>query len=160
MPITEDALYQIIQDTWDSTLGFQVEPRPRPESVGTDAVTVCARIKGAWDGEVRLHCPIPLARLIAAAIYQVEGERANRDEMLDALSELVHIVGGNLKTLLPQPVVLSLPSVSDRRESMEAQSSASGRLLCRLALQSRGYPFAVTLAGGPPPVGGGTTSHS
>jgi chemotaxis protein CheX len=151
MLITEDALYQIIEDTWNSTLGFQVERQSGSESVATGALTVCVKITGAWDGEVRLHCPIPLARLIAAAIYQVEGESEGRDEILDALSELVHIVGGNLKTLLPRPVMLSLPSVSDRAEG--TQTTPQWQLLSRLTLLSQGYPFVVTLLGGPPPDG-------
>jgi chemotaxis protein CheX len=151
MLITEDALYQILYDTWNSTLGFQVERQSGRESVARGALAVCVRITGAWDGELRLQCPIPLARSIAAAIYQVEGESAGRDEMLDALSELVHIVGGNLKTLLPRPVMVSLPSVSDRAEETQTQTPPQWQLLSRLTLQSQGYPFVVTLLGGPLP---------
>src|SRR5208337_3507809 len=77
------------------------------------ALTVCVKITGAWDGEVRLYCSEPLAQSIAAAIFQVEANHAANDEILDALSELIHIVGGNLKALLPQPVTLSLPSLPD-----------------------------------------------
>ena len=51
--------------------------------------------------------------LIAAAIFQVEADKAGSYEILDALSELIHIVGGNLKALLPQPVILSLPSLPE-----------------------------------------------
>ena len=72
MLVRERDFYRIIQDTWALTLGFQVD---RPTSVGFSAVgafTVCVKITGAWDGEVRLHCSPPLARLIAAAIFQVE----------------------------------------------------------------------------------------
>ena len=155
MLITEDALYQIIEDTWNSTLGFHVERRPGEGPVPAGALTVGVKITGAWDGEVRLHCPGPLARLIAAAIYQVEGESAGRDEILDALSELVHIVGGNLKTLLPPPVMLSLPSVSERGEERETQAPSQRQLLSRLTLMAQGYPFVVTLLGAPPPVGAG-----
>jgi chemotaxis protein CheX len=143
MLITEDTLYQIIEDTWNSTLGFQVERSAGPESVGGGALTVCVRITGAWVGEVHLYCPVPLARLIAAAIFQVEAESAGEDEILDALSELVHIVGGNLKTLLPPPVMLSLPSVVDRTAG--TPTAPELQLVSRLTLESRGHTFAVTL---------------
>jgi chemotaxis protein CheX len=155
MPITEDALCQIIQETWNSTLGFQVERRPGSESVAAGTLTVCVKITGAWEGEVSLHCPVPLARLIATAIYQVEGERASREEMLDALSELVHIVGGNLKTLLPRPVMLSLPSISDRTEETGRPTPCQRQLLSRLTLESQGHTFTVTLRGAPLPDGQG-----
>ncbi len=147
MLITEDALYQIIDDTWNSTLGFQVERRPglKPDVAG--AMNVRVKIAGAWEGEVRLRCPVGLARLIAAATFQAEAESANQDEILDALSELVHIIGGNLKTLLPPPVTLSLPSLCDPAKG--GAEFPSRQLVCELTLQSRGYPFAVALMGGP-----------
>jgi chemotaxis protein CheX len=145
MPTIEDALYQIIEDTWNSTLGFQIERSAGPESVGAGGLTVCVRITGAWVGEVHLHCPVPLARLIAAAIFQVEAESTGEDEILDALSELVHIVGGNLKTLLPPPITLSLPLVVDQMQGMPEL-----QLVSRLTLESHGHTFVVTLLGNLP----------
>ena len=148
MLISEDTLYQIIEDTWNSTLGFQVERSATPESVGGGALTVYVRITGAWVGEVHLHCSVPLARQIAAAIFQVEAESAGKDEILDALSELVHIVGGNLKTLLPPPVMLSLPSVVNRTAGTPTAPELP--LVSRLTLESRGHTFVVTLLGNLP----------
>jgi hypothetical protein len=86
-----------------------------------------------------------LARLIAAVIFQVEADKAGSDEILDALSELIHIVGGNLKALLPQPVILSLPSLPD--PSDWAQTTPQWQLVSRLTLESEGHPFVVTLLG-------------
>src|SRR5579862_2818244 len=110
MPVTEETFYQIIQDTWGSTLDFPIDWPAPVEFTTSGALTVSVKISGAWDGEVRLDCPYRLARSIAAAIFQVDGDKAGKEEILDALSELIHIVGGNLKALLPQPVTLSLPS--------------------------------------------------
>ncbi len=148
MLISEDALYQIIEDTWNSTLGFQVERQLEPGLAAGGGLTVCVKITGAWDGEVRLYCPVPLARLIAAAIFQVDAATAGKDEILDALSELVHIVGGNLKTLLPPPVTLSLPSLCEQTDGME--TIPPWQLITTLTLRSHGYPFVLTLLGGPP----------
>jgi chemotaxis protein CheX len=145
MLVTEDTFYKIIQDTWASTLGFHVDC-PVPAELSTIGVlTVCVRISGSWEGEVQLHCPLPLARLIAAAIYQVNTDKADNDEILDALSELIHIVGGNLKALLPQPVTLSLPSLQDPTNS--AYSTPQWPVVCQLTLMSEGQPFVVTLVG-------------
>jgi CheY-specific phosphatase CheX len=109
MLVTEGIFFRIIQDTWTSTLGFQVDRAVAVDSSGSEAFTVCVKITGAWDGEVRLHCSPPLARSIAAAIFQVEADNAENDEILDALSELTHIVGGNLKALLPHPSPFPFP---------------------------------------------------
>jgi hypothetical protein len=147
MLISAETFYKIIQDTWSSTLGFHVDGLPSEEYSADGEFTVCVKVSGAWDGEVRLQCPPPLARLIAAAIFQVEAEKAGSEEILDALSELIHIIGGNLKALLPQPVTLSLPSLFDPTDW--AQTTPQWQMVCRLTLVSNGQPFVVTLLGGP-----------
>ena len=143
--LSEGAVYRIVQDTWTSTLGFQLDLDAPEELCGDGGYTVCVKITGAWDGEVRLHCPPILARLIAAAIFQVEADKAGDDEILDALSELIHIVGGNLKALLPQPVSLSLPCLLD--PTNWAQTTPQWQMVCHLPLLSEGHPFAVTVLG-------------
>jgi hypothetical protein len=83
--------------------------------------------------------------MIAAAIFQVEADKARNEEILDALSELIHIVGGNLKALLPQPVTLSLPLLLDSENC--ALTAPQWPMVCRLNLMSEGHPFVVTLLG-------------
>jgi chemotaxis protein CheX len=148
MLVTEETFYKIIQDTWASTLGFHIDCPAPTELSAIGALTVCVRISGAWEGEVRLRCPIPLARLIAAAIFQVDADKADNDEILDALSELIHIVGGNLKALLPQPVAVSLPSLLDPESC--ADPAPQWSMVYRLTLISEGHPFVVVLSEGPP----------
>lgn len=145
MLISEGSLYKIIQDTWTSTLGFPVDRSASDEFSVVRTFTVCVKITGAWDGEVRLHCSPQLARLIAAAFFKVDADRAASDEIFDALSELTHIVGGNLKALLPQPVYLSLPSLVD--PTNWAQTTPQWQMVCRLTLVSEGHPFVITLLG-------------
>ncbi|MGD1101563.1 MAG: chemotaxis protein CheX [Terriglobia bacterium] len=145
MLVTEGAFYGIIQDTWTSTLGFQVDRDDAEEFSAIGALTVCVKLTGAWDGEVRLHCSPSLARSIAAAIFQVEADKAGSDEILDALSELTHIIGGNLKALLPKPVTLSFPSLADPTDW--AQTTPQWQIVCRLMLMSEGHPFVVSLLG-------------
>lgn len=150
MLVTEGAFYRIIEDTWTSTLGFPVDRAEVLDFSAIGAFTVCVKITGAWDGEVRLHCSLPLARSIAAAIFQVEADNAGNEEILDALSELTHIIGGNLKALLPQPVNLSLPSLPD--PTNWAQTTPQWQMVCALMLLSEGHPFLVTLLGDFPAV--------
>jgi hypothetical protein len=148
MMITDGDFYGIIQDTWTSTLGFQVDRPDAAEFSEVGVFTVCVRITGAWDGEVRLHCTQALAKLIAAAIFQVEVEKAENEEILDGLSELIHIIGGNLKALLPKPVTLSLPCLLE--PTNWAQTTPQWQMLCRLTLMSEGHSFVVALLGGMP----------
>jgi len=148
MLVTEETFYGIIQDTWTSTLGFQVDRPASGEFSAIGAISVCVKISGAWDGEVRLHCSPLLARLIAAAIFQIEADEVGSYEILDALSELIHIIGGNLKALLPQPVIVSLPSLPGPADW--AQTTPQWQRVCRLTLMSEGHPFVVTILGDHP----------
>jgi hypothetical protein len=148
MLIAEATIYEIVQDTWTATLGFHVDRPAAEEFSAAGDYTVCVQISGAWEGEVRLHCSPPLARRIAAVIFQVEAEKAGRDEILDALSEIIHIIGGNLKAMLPQPVTLSLPSLLDPTNL--PPTKPPWQLVCRLTLVSEGHPFVVTILGDPP----------
>ena len=143
MLVTEETFYKIIQDTWASTLEFQIDRPPSADFSANGELTVCVRIAGQWNGEVCLRCPMKLARLIAAAIFRVEADKAGEDEIVDALSELIHIVGGNLKALLPQPVTISLPMASNAAASHCATQNAG--TVCSLKLISEGYPFIISL---------------
>jgi hypothetical protein len=145
MIITEVNFYEIIQDTWTSTLGFQVDYLESAEFPAVGAFAARVEITGAWDGELRILCPPPLARLIAGAIFQVEPEKAGSDEILDALGELIHIIGGNLKALLPQPVTISLPSILDPADWK--QPGSDRQFVSQLTLMSEGHPFVVTIQG-------------
>ncbi len=143
MRVAEEGFYGIIQDTMNSTLGFQVERIASQEFPSSEALTVGVKITGAWDGEARLHCSAPLSQSTAAAIFQVKAEDVRSDEILDALSELIHIVGGNLMALLPQPVTLSLPCLPDQMN--REQTTPQWQTVHCLTVMSRGHPFVVTL---------------
>ena len=148
MLVTDSAFFTIIQDTWAATLGLQVDRRDSKEFSETGAFSVSVRITGAWDGEVRLLCPDPLARLVAGAIFQLKADKVGRDEIVDALSELTHIVGGNLKPLLPQPVTLSLPALDN--PSTRTQTTPEWQVASHLTLETDGHTFVATLLGSSP----------
>jgi len=145
MLVADAAFYEIIQNTWTATLGFPVERCDSTEFSAIGAITACVRISGAWHREVRLHCPLPLARRIASAIFEGKEDKVERAEILDALSELIHIIGGNLKALLPQPVILSFPSVQGPTNC--AQTTPRWKTVCRLTLMSEGHPFVASILG-------------
>ncbi len=159
MSIIEQAFLQIVEDTWVSTLGLHVEPTSFSPTAMSEAITVCVKISGAWDGELRVYCPPQLARLSAAAIFQLDADKLGGSDISDALSELVHIVGGNLKALLPQPVTLSLPTLAGATDW--TQTTPQWRTACRLALTCEGHPFLIILLGDlPAAVRGQTQSAS
>ncbi len=79
---------------------------------------------GEWTGAVVIQCEFPLAEqftrqflrnLIASEIY--------RDDMKDTLGELVNMVGGNLKAILPGGIQISAPVVSENANPLHFSRS-------------------------------------
>jgi len=80
MLVTEETFYKIVQDTWTSTLGFQLIVRL--SGVFRGGNSPCAlnfRARG-WGSALALLPP--LARLIASVIFQVEADKTGSDEIL------------------------------------------------------------------------------
>ena len=64
-----------------------------------------------------VRCSAAAARNAAAALLGVELDDVTTEDVTDALGELANIIGGNVKSLLPEPCALSLPHVLIHGES-------------------------------------------
>jgi CheY-specific phosphatase CheX len=112
-------------------------PRKEPALAG------CVQITGAWEGAVALHGSATLARQAASIMFGMNPEEATSEEVQDALAELTNITGGNVKTLLPEPCLLSLPAVVEGNDyTFRVPGSVPASCL---AFECEGQPFLVTL---------------
>jgi len=99
-------------------------------------------IDGAWRGSVTLSCPQGLAQLVARVIFGLDEEGVREPtvaQMGDALAELTNMTGGNLKALLPEPCVLSLPRITTPEEA----SRRPGAMIAEATFECSGEPFVV-----------------
>ncbi|GAA3290004.1 MULTISPECIES: chemotaxis protein CheX [Dactylosporangium] len=110
---TEDDLKVIAEQVWSSYLDLDgaspLMPFP-PEKPVAD-VTASVSVTGAWRGHVLVSCSEAAAKHVAAALLGIEFEEVAEEDVADALGELANIIGGNVKSLLPEPCALSLPHV-------------------------------------------------
>ena len=83
---------------------------PRSRSTGT-TLTASIQISGDWVGSVVLDMHPQTARAAAGAMLRIPHETVAEEDCHDVAAELVNIVGGNLKSLLPGGSHLSLPTV-------------------------------------------------
>lgn len=119
MRLLDTDITRIVQDVWSAMLGLDVEParllEPATSSeIDTDAhMTGSVTITGASDCVVALQLQRRPARTFAAAMFGLEPDDVGDDEVVDALGELTNMVGGSIKSLLPEPSWLSLPAVSN-----------------------------------------------
>lgn len=69
-------------------------------------------IAGSWRGAVSLQLPRDVARPVAAEFLGVPLESVSDVDLIEVVGELTNMIGGNLKSLLPQPCTLSIPRVA------------------------------------------------
>ncbi len=113
MQFLEEEILEITETTWRSMLGLDIQPRALPASMGPveGYYTGKVEISGAWAGAVLLHGSRQLAAEAAAVIFAHESGEWSVQDSIDAMYELTNILGGNIKSLLPEPCQLSLPTV-------------------------------------------------
>jgi chemotaxis protein CheX len=109
--LKEEDLHQLLGIIWDSTLSLPVEPGD-PQAILTRTVAARIDINGAWTGSIRLECEHTMAERAAEIMFGLEADSIGPAECQDAVGELVNMIGGNCKGLLPEPCKLSLPRVS------------------------------------------------
>jgi chemotaxis protein CheX len=113
MEFTQSDLFQIVEGIWSSMLDMEIHPLPAASaaSPAPSLLATCVQITGAWNGLVALHCSLHLARRIAAAMFTIDVESVTPEEMRDSLGELINMIGGGVKSLLPENSMLSVPTV-------------------------------------------------
>jgi chemotaxis protein CheX len=110
--LTDLDLQDIAERTWSSYLDLDGDsPLLLAEHDAVPELTASVSVTGAWDGHIAINCSLPAARYIAATMLALEHGDVTTDDILDATGELANVLGGSVKTLLPQPSVLSLPQV-------------------------------------------------
>ena len=115
LPVTGEDVAEIAAQVWESFLGLTLVPTGAPPARPADdevVMTGVVGITGAWQGSVVLRCSLDHATAAAEAMFAAEPGTLGADEVADALGELTNMVGGNVKSLLPEPCALSIPSVS------------------------------------------------
>lgn len=124
MNLVETDIAEIVQGVWDAMLGLEIELVPGIGGVGPvgppDLVTGSVTVTGAADCVVALQLQRDGARTFAAAMFGMSPDEVAEDEIADAVGELTNMVGGNIKSLLPEPSLLSLPTVS-RGEAVQVR---------------------------------------
>jgi chemotaxis protein CheX len=141
--LDSDALYGIAVEIWSAYLGLDLSsPLTRVERTGRLDVVASISVTGAWDGHVVVSASEPAAVAIAAAMLALDLDDVTDADLLDAAGELVNVVGGNVKTLLPQPSLLSLPLTSRAGQHVRYPGT---RPICDLSAVWRGEPVSISV---------------
>ena len=141
----EKEIYQFTKDVWSSILGLDITPIDhfKPSEI-EKTLAGFIQIMGAWEGTGNIHCPASMARKAAAIMFDVEEGKATMDEIQDALGELTNMIGGNIKSLIPEHenCHLSLPAVAITDHQLRIPGSV---LVAKVNFSCGDKYFAVTL---------------
>lgn len=142
-----DDVQALTEDVWLALVGEDevLLPRLVPPGAPFDATGVWSSsvtVSGGWAGVVTVELDEDVAQQLSARMLAIpEGEPVADGDIADAVGELVNMVGGNVKSLMPGPSMLSLPSVAAGRAAFASDVVE----VCRLDLAWRGGPVRVCI---------------
>jgi chemotaxis protein CheX len=107
----DNVIEQIAQSVFSTMLNIDLVRVDEPALPDHDLLLATVHIAGQWTGSVVLALAPQVALQSAAAMLQVAATDITAVDRQDVASELVNMIGGNLKSLLPGPSFLSLPTI-------------------------------------------------
>ena len=141
----ETEIMEIATRIWKTVLGLSLAPCPESNVLHDqkDVFAGCIQFSQAWKGALVLFCSAGLAHRAASAIFNTEAEAVTQDQAADTIIELTNITGGNVKSLLPKPCVLSIPLVvmGDRLNF----TVPGGKMISQVDLESKGDAMKILL---------------
>ncbi|MGZ0163538.1 MAG: chemotaxis protein CheX [Planctomycetales bacterium] len=103
---------RMANDLFSSMLEMPFNPEPQDsKDVSARDVQATIRISGDWDGECHVLVSDELAARIASDMFGTPASELSNEEILDALGEVVNVIGGNAKGMVDLDCDLSLPCV-------------------------------------------------
>ncbi len=102
---------QIVQLVFETMLNLNAEPLEQTWSPRPDSVTSAIYFAGEWKGAVLLECTVEQAICFTARLMPIPPPDSMNDDVRDAMGELINMLAGNLKSVVPHGVGISMPSV-------------------------------------------------
>jgi chemotaxis protein CheX len=143
MQFLEEEIRQVAGTVWSSVLGVELVPAARIPPTPERVVSGSVQFTGAWEGAVTIECSAEFARQAAATMFGVDPAAASLADTQDAIGELANMTGGNVKSLLPEPCRLSLPTVVEGADI--TTRIPGGAVVTSVAFDCQGSPLIVRL---------------
>lgn len=111
MPLPEDTLQELTRTAFEALLAVDIEVSSHAEwEAHDDYRGSWVGIAGTWTGRVLVICSARAALHAASEMLQVPREEATDTDVLDAMRELVNVLGGQIMALMPAGSKLGLPT--------------------------------------------------
>jgi len=145
MQFLEEEILEITETTWSAMMGLDILPNATyPTPSGQENILIGqASIAGGWEGKVCLHATAALGRATSAKMFAMPPENIQAQDQIDVIYELTNIIAGNIKSLLPEPCHLSLPTVQLGNEWSPHVDEADQ--VSEISFTCEGHPLLVTV---------------
>jgi chemotaxis protein CheX len=135
-----DDIDDVTRQVWTNILDLPVEAvRAESSPVMTSS---SVQILGGWTGALVLSMTEELATTIASTMFSLDSSELSEVDVIDAVGEMANMIGGNVKSLLPGPSQLSMPTVTAGEQEPAFPAT---EVVERLEFTACGQPFNVTL---------------
>ena len=106
-----DDLARVVESVFQTMIDLEVAVSDAPWTQSPDTITAAVHFAGDWRGAALVECDARQACQFATRFMGIALPAAIDDDVRDAMGELANMVAGNLKSVLPHGVGLSMPSV-------------------------------------------------
>ena len=143
MQFLEKEIQQYTHLVCSILLDFEIHPLPGTfEQSSTDTISGSVQITGKWNGAIMLSLPSALVNTLTEKMFSLEPGKASVEDKKDAIGEMVNMIGGNIKALLPDPSTLSTPLLAFEGHSLQFPST---KVVTHCHFECQGKPFAISL---------------
>jgi len=140
----EAEISQFVTDIWSTFLSMKVSPTDKSfKPTGKDnTLAGCVQITGEWQGTVTLYTSREVGKKVAATMYGLDETEVDNQQIQDVIGEITNIIAGNIKSLLPAPSSISLPSVAITDYNLHHPGNET---LTAVNFDCEGLPFLVVM---------------
>jgi len=106
-------------------------------------MTGCVQISGTWRGAVVIQTTEGFVRHAAREMFDIAESDVTAADMEDTLAEITNMIGGNIKSQVPSPSYLSLPSVTTGHDFNFRLTGAE--IVSQIPMNSHEHPLTVVI---------------
>ncbi len=116
--LSEQNVIKASAQFWEQMLAMQLEPIVMDAAICWDGRHVCGivALSGVWNGQIEVRLSASLAREATAAMLMQPIEDVSDGDMLDATKEIANMIAGVVKSSLPRPCTMAIPTATIERE--------------------------------------------
>jgi len=141
--ISEQA--RIVAEVFGIMADIVAEPATDPWPPSEELVTAAIYFTEPWKGAMVLECVLPLAFEFTARVMSVPTPTSLDADVCDSMGELVNMIAGNFKALMPPETGISIPSVVRGRDYVLQMRGS--KTLSQIVFESELGPCSLTLVG-------------